>query len=295
MYKVAGHTFDIILPSGVFSRDFLSQYAPFEEADSGREPLFSLEFVFCDDLAEVSGNLKERYNDEAPYFWLFEKDGQYRFGFSLSTKCTGCIVVTDKGGYGKNKVYVPSRASQSHSLFALNNAMMLLFTLCTTPLDTLMIHASVTCHQGRSFVFLGKSGTGKSTHSRLWLENIPDTFLLNDDNPAIRLVDGFPVVFGTPWSGKTPCYKNLSFPMGAYVRLEQAPANRIERLGILQAYAALMPSCSCMRWDEDACSSLHSTVEKVIVTVPGFHLQCLPDAAAAWLSHDTALAVLPEI
>lgn len=292
MYTVAGHTFDIILPSGVFSRDFLSQYAPFEEAESGRKPLFSLELVFCDDLESVSGTLKERYNDEPPFFWLYEKEGEYRFGFSLSDKRTGCVVVPAPGGLGRNVVYVPSGASRAHSLFALNNAMMLLFTLCTTPLDTLMIHASVTCHKGRAFVFLGKSGTGKSTHSRLWLENIPDTFLLNDDNPAIRLVDGVPVVFGTPWSGKTPCYKNDSRQMGAYVRLEQAPHNRISRLSPLQAYAALLPSCSCMRWDEGACSALHKTVEKVILAVPGFHLECLPDADAARLSCSTALKAL---
>lgn len=294
MYKVAGHTFDIIVPSGVYSRDFLSQYAPFEEADSGRKPLFSLELAFCDDLDAVSGDLKERYNEEAPYFWLFEKNGCYRFGFSLSTKRTACVVVHSPES-GQNTVYVPSGASERHSLFALNNAMMLLFTLYTTPFDTLMIHASVTCHQGRAFVFLGRSGTGKSTHSRLWLENIPDTFLLNDDNPAIRLVDGIPVVFGTPWSGKTPCYKNDSRPMGAFVRLEQAPQNLISRLSPLQAYAALMPSCSCMRWEENACESLHSTVEKVIMSVPGFHLQCLPDSAAAWMSHDAALAVLDDM
>lgn len=292
MYTVAGHTFDIILPSGIFSRDFLSQYAPFEEAESGRKPLFSLELVFCEDLGSVSGTLKERYNDEPPFFWFFEKEGEFRFGFSLSDKKPGCVVVPVDGGFGRNVVYVPSGASRTHTLFALNNAMMLLFTLCTTPLDTLMIHASVTCHKGRAFVFLGKSGTGKSTHSRLWLENIPDTFLLNDDNPAIRLVDGVPVVFGTPWSGKTPCYKNDSRPMGAYVRLEQAPHNKISRLSPLQAYAALLPSCSCMRWDSGACAALHKTVEKVILAVPGFHLECLPDADAARLSCETALKAL---
>ena len=251
-----------------------------------------MELVFCEDLGSVSGTLKERYNDLPPYFWLFEKDGEFRFGFSLSDKKSGCVVVPENGGLGKNVVYVPAAASRGHSLFALNNAMMLLFTLCTTPLDTLMIHASVTCHKGRAFVFLGKSGTGKSTHSRLWLENIPDTFLLNDDNPAIRLVDGVPVVFGTPWSGKTPCYKNDSRPMGAYVRLEQAPHNKISRLSPLQAYAALLPSCSCMRWDSGACAALHKTVEKVILAVPGFHLECLPDADAARLSCETALKAL---
>ena len=57
-------------------------------------------------------------------------------------------------------------------------------------------------------MLLGKSGTGKSTHSRLWLKYIPDTKLLNDDNPAVRIMDNNTImIYGTPWSGKTPCYK----------------------------------------------------------------------------------------
>src|SRR5690606_24548491 len=73
----------------------------------------------------------------------------------------------------------------------------------------ILIHASVVSCAGKAYAFLGKSGTGKSTHSRLWLRHIAGTELLNDDNPAIRIEpDGRVFVYGTPWSGKTPCYKN---------------------------------------------------------------------------------------
>src|SRR5690606_6265 len=74
----------------------------------------------------------------------------------------------------------------------------------------ILIHASVIAHRGKQgLAFLGKSGTGKSTHSRLWLQHVPETELLNDDNPAIRIEDNGKVfIYGTPWSGKTPCYKN---------------------------------------------------------------------------------------
>ena len=133
---------------------------------------------------------------------------------------------------------------------------------------------------------LGRSGTGKSTHTRLWLENIEGATLLNDDNPIVRVIDGETVIYGSPWSGKTPCYKNRSMPLQAVVRLSQAPFNRITRLTPLKAYAALMPSCSCMRWDHDAVEALHKTVEKVIMKVPVRHLECLPDADAAHTSHE---------
>ena len=106
-------------------------------------------------------------------------------------------------------------------------------------------------------MFLGRSGTGKSTHSRLWLESIEGTELLNDDNPVIRVTDGQAFIYGTPWSGKTPCYKNEVLPLKAVVRLSQAPHNKIERLSPLQSYASLMPACSCMRWDRPSVDALH--------------------------------------
>lgn len=76
-------------------------------------------------------------------------------------------------------------------------------------------------------MLLGKSGTGKSTHSRLWLKYIPDTKLLNDDNPAVRIMDNNTImIYGTPWSGKTPCYKNVGVLLEGLVRLRQAPENQ---------------------------------------------------------------------
>jgi hypothetical protein len=169
--------------------------------------------------------------------------------------------------------------------FALSNSLMLLYTFRTSPYETLLVHASVIRHNDGGFMFLGRSGTGKSTHSRLWLDNIEDAVLLNDDNPVIRVSDGEAIVFGTPWSGKTHCYKNESVPLKAVVRLSQAPYNKITRNIPLQAYASLMPACSCMRWDRRSTDDLHHTVEKVISKVKCWHLECLPDADAAYTCH----------
>ncbi|MBO6066250.1 MAG: transposase, partial [Lachnospiraceae bacterium] len=84
----------------------------------------------------------------------------------------------------------------------------------------LLMHASVTMHAGKGYLFLGKSGTGKSTHSQLWINNIEGCELLNDDNPVLRVEDDGSVrVYGSPWSGKTPCYRNLDVPVGAIVDL----------------------------------------------------------------------------
>lgn len=280
-YTVAGHTFMVSLPAGLSSEDYLKSYEPFVE--TGDVPaLFSLELKTASSLRDkVQGKVRECLNDEAPYFWIFEDEGgKLSFGFSYTKAHPDCVLITTDD-FRSSVVYVHEAYLERFAEFALSNAVMLLYTFCTTPYDTLMVHASVINHEGKAYMFLGRSGTGKSTHSSLWLKHIPDTSLLNDDNPVIRIVGGQVNVYGTPWSGKTPCYKNENYPLKAVVRLSQAPHNAISRLSSLQSFASLMPACSCMRWDGRSVSGLHKTVEKVIMQVGGYHLECLPDEDAA--------------
>ncbi len=174
------------------------------------------------------------------------------------------------------------------SIFSINNVMMLLYALRTAPLGCLEVHASVIMKEGRAVAFLGKSGTGKSTHTRLWQENIPECELLNDDNPVVRChADGRILIYGSPWSGKTPCYKKIAVPLAAIVRLSQAPYNKIERLNGLQAYACLYPSVSAYRPERKVADGIHDSLSRVAAAVPCFHLECLPDADAAKLSCKT--------
>ena len=107
-----------------------------------------------------------------------------------------------------------------------------------------------------------------------------------EDGHDMFFVEGDKVnIYGSPWSGKTPCYKNEVLPLNAFVRLSQAPHNIIKKLPLLQSYASLMPACSCMRWDRKSTDALHKTVERVVSSVAGWHLECLPDADAAHVCH----------
>ena len=285
-YTVAGHSFAVSLPEGYTQEEYLQSYLPFISTDEAFEPLFTLKLDFVDNLKSLNpGIVRECLNDEPPYFWMLEREsGAYNFAFSYSKKHPDCILVPSED-YKDNVVYVPSSYPSTIIEFALSNAMMLLYTFNTTPYDTLMVHASVVAHDEGAYMFLGKSGTGKSTHSSLWLKYIENTYLLNDDNPVIRVEGENVNIYGTPWSGKTPCYKNEVFPLNAVVRLSQAPHNVIKKLPMLQAYASLMPACSCMRWDRRSTDALHKTVEKVISRVAGWHLECLPDEDAANTCH----------
>ena len=156
---------------------------------------------------------------------------------------------------------------------------------------SIAIHSSVIVHSGRAVLFLGESGTGKSTHTRLWREHIPGAQLLNDDSPIVRVVEGVPTVFGSPWSGKTPCYRNESYPIAAFVRLAQAPHNRIARLPVVRAIGALLPSCPpAFAYDAQLQDNICDTLSQLIARVPVYQLECLPDADAARLSFETTIA-----
>ena len=142
------------------------------------------------------------------------------------------------------------------------------------------LHSSTVVKDGMAYMFMGRSGTGKSTHSRLWIEHL-GAALLNDDNPIVRIVDGKALVYGSPWSGKTPCYKDRSAPIAAMVRLAQAPENRFERKSEIEAFAILLPGCSVLRFDRNLYGNLCETLIELAELVWVGEMRCLPDMEAA--------------
>lgn len=150
---------------------------------------------------------------------------------------------------------------------------------------TLAIHSSCIVYRDKAVLFLGESGTGKSTHTRLWREHIPGAVLLNDDSPIIRVEEGKVWAYGSAWSGKTPCYKNERYELQGCVRLSQAPSNSIRKLSVLQAYGALHPSCAPeFAYDAALYDEVSRIIGQILASVPFYHLACLPDAEAARLS-----------
>ena len=172
--------------------------------------------------------------------------------------------------------------------FGLNDALMLVFAFAGSYRQTMLIHASCIMLGNEAYPFIAESGTGKSTHASLWMKHIEGAHLLNDDNPVIRILDdGQPYIYGSPWSGKTPCYRNRRARLGAVTRIERAPKNSIERQKPLQAFASLLTACSTMKWDRGIYNHLNDAITRVIETTPVYTLYCLPDEKAAQLCHQT--------
>ena len=263
----------------------MPRVARFSGAAAGGAPIFELNVIDVRPEGPREALFRAKEESGEPVVGLFRMGEGYLAEFAPVPGAPVCGALQMDGDFRAGRLW--AGGAPADQAFAVNNALMLLFAFAAAPFSALEMHASVVTRGGRGFLFLGRSGTGKSTHSRLWLEHIPGTELLNDDNPVLRIVDGVARVYGTPWSGKTPCYKAQDAPVGAIVRLSQAPQNRIERLGAVQAYASVMASCSGFRPIRVIADAQHETLAAIAAGVPCYHLECLPDAAAARLCQQT--------
>lgn len=171
--------------------------------------------------------------------------------------------------------------SNSMRTFGYNNAIMLTFSFAGAFHQTMLIHASCIKYQGYAYPFMAVSGTGKSTHTSMWMQNIEGAELINDDQPIVRIKDDEVMLYGSPWSGKTTCYRNIKAPLGAITFVERAPFNTVEVHTPLEYFIRLMKSTMHVSWNPVLHDNICNNLKYVIEHVPGFVLRCLPNAEAA--------------
>ncbi len=283
-FRVAGHDFSVAAPESTDTAVLLPSYTPFQLCETPAETVFTLVLDESFDCPTEEFDEIGQFDCGGANHGVWHNDEGYLFHISdVGHTLTGVLHTSPDFRQARLRLL----GNEEQQAFALNNALMIQFAFATAPRQTLLMHASVALHAERGYLFLGKSGTGKSTHTGLWLKHIENTELLNDDNPAVRIVDGRAIVFGTPWSGKTPCYRNISVPVGGITRLEQYPRNAIRRETPVVAFASVLSSCSTMIWDKPSYTAICNTVGILVGLAPCFHLRCLPDEAAARLSHAT--------
>ena len=166
------------------------------------------------------------------------------------------------------------------------------YSLLALPKGVVPVHASVVVCEGRAVLCLGESGTGKSTHTQLWCREFKHCNIINDDSPVVCIEGDQVVVYGSPWSGKSPFYHTGHYPAAGFLRIEQRPENTIMRLKPLEAFGALQPSCPpALAHDEHMLDLIADFIGHIILRTPVYRLGCRPDAGAARLSHDT---IFPE-
>jgi hypothetical protein len=283
----------------------MTNYEPFSvDPKLDAELIFVLKVeqngLLCDEQRSAYQHVfTDNSEDDMPRIEVYrslEKDWLIRISqIATSPICCEMVCASD---FTRGALYIDGNCQDVR--FCIDNGLMLIYAFRTAPLMTLEMHAAVVVRdvprfQGskssngsNGYLFLGHSGTGKSTHARQWLAAFDDAWLLNDDNPILRVMDdGQVYVYGSPWSGKTPCYKNVNAIVAGFLQLKQAPHNRIERMNVVDAFASLLPSCSVMKWDRRDYVGVCDTVGKVLERVPVFFLENLPDEDACRLSFTT--------
>lgn len=275
-YKVADFCFAVTLLADRDLGVLLPSFCPFM-CDCGEEKLFELneaaslperpEAVLIDEDRNDMGHtrvfrIEDGYRIELRYVredlvHVFETNADF-------TKVSAVICWEDR--------YAP---------VALSSMLRIVFSQAIIPHSAVSMHASVVVSDGKAILFMGKSGTGKSTHTRLWIEHIPSSSLLNDDNPIVRVEGDKVIASGSPWSGKTPCYRNESATAVGFVRLKQAPYNKYSPCEDIAAFKALLPGSSVLRHDK----ALHSLLCGTLIEIAGLtkvgEMECLPDKDAA--------------
>ena len=284
-HRVGGHTFCVVFKDECNDESLIPSFAKFKIEGSTDPLLFTLtvddSFRFSEKGQEIGQfdcggcNHGVYYTDKDEY--------QYEISDVQNVLCSYMQASPDF----KECVVSVLGKTWSQRNYGLNNALMMAYAFASADQYTMLMHASVIRHQGKGYLMTAPSGTGKSTHTRLWYDNIPECDLMNDDNPVVRIVDGEAVVYGSPWSGKTPCYRNIQAPVGGIVRIQQRPENTIRKFSPLEAFSNLLPAISNMKWDKRVYNGVCDGISELIRLCGMYELGCLPDAAAAHLCHDT--------
>ena len=149
----------------------------------------------------------------------------------------------------------------------------------------LLFHGSAVAVDNEAYLFAAPSGTGKSTHARLWREFFGErAVMINDDKPLIKITDSGAFVYGTPWNGKHKLSTNTSAPLKAICILEQSETNSIEEASKSDAWTALIKQ-SYRPSDPIAMQKTLSLVERLGNSVKVYLLKCNTEPEAAQIAY----------
>lgn len=149
-------------------------------------------------------------------------------------------------------------------------------------------HCSCLCYNNEAYVFTAPSGTGKSTHSRLWREFLKDKVtMINDDKPIVRMLGDVFYIYGTPWDGKHRISNNIKAPIKAIYYLHQSEENRVEKCDPISALSKLL-SQTVLPDNKAVMNHLLDMLEKMVYTTNVYDLYCN-------ISYDAVQAVLDSL
>lgn len=178
-----------------------------------------------------------------------------------------------------------TKKTQDRDALVENNAIFGLAAEKLARYGALLVHGSALCMDGEAYIFTAPSGTGKSTHARLWREVFGDrVWMVNDDKPMLKIGESGVSVWGTPWMGKHRLGRNASAPLKAIVSLHRDETNHIEKMSKSDAFPVMLDQAYVSR-DPATMARIMDLEKQLLDTVDFYTLGCdmRPEAAlTAW-------------
>ena len=152
----------------------------------------------------------------------------------------------------------------------------------------LLFHGSAICVEGGTYIFTAPSGTGKSTHSRLWRELLTDhdVVMVNDDKPFLKVEEGRVIAYGSPWRGKEGLGCNMSAPVEAICSISQGTKNVIREAMPDEMYSIFYEQ-SLRPFDKVGTENYLHILDLLTKSVRLYKLECDISLEAARLSYET--------
>jgi hypothetical protein len=149
----------------------------------------------------------------------------------------------------------------------------------------MLLHAAILAYDGAGYAFLGRSGTGKSTHTGLWIKHLEGAKIVNGDKPILEYTkDGF-VAYGTPWMGKEGLGENTSIVLKGLCFLEQAKENSVTRLSPAEAASRIFGQILFPEDEENVTKTLELT-DILVTETPCYLLKCTISEEAVQKSYE---------
>lgn len=189
------------------------------------------------------------------------------------------VTLTKDGSRADFYITLPACDTLREDLF---HAIRLVYLYLAQKKNMTAIHSASLLYQGKAWLFSGPSGTGKSTHTNLWLKLYEtETKLLNGDLNLLAFENDKPVIYGIPWCGTSGIFDTDAHPLGGIVLLKQAPTNHVAELSEEQKILSVLHRFISPSWTADMFEANLSFAEKLIPQITVCRLQCNMEDDAA--------------
>lgn len=247
--------------------------APFSNV-KGRENLEPIVVELGKKIFLIQG----KNTDLKPFFKGYESEGEPDFFITITDK----EIRREETAHNYN--YRWKRSSDELEF----GAALRKIASCLSGQGVIFFHGSAICVDGRTYIFTAPSGTGKSTHSRLWRELLKDhdVVMVNDDKPFLKVEEGRVTAYGSPWRGKEGLGCNMSAPVEAICSISQGTENVIQEATPEEMFPIFFEQ-SLRPFDKEGTENYLHTLDVLTRSVRLYKLECDISLDAARLSYET--------